>query len=84
MALKVDPMKCTGCRVCIRKCPYASPSMYPGEKFVIICDLCGGNPRCVAACEPKALGFVDPHNLHVTRMTESAAKLFGVVRRQVA
>ena len=61
LAIIVDNEKCTGCRACIRKCPYASPSMYPGEKYVIICDLCGGDPQCVKHCPEQAIQYPERH-----------------------
>jgi Fe-S-cluster-containing hydrogenase component 2 len=57
-AIIVDKVKCIGCRACIRKCPYAAPSMYPGEKYVIICDLCGGDPQCVSHCPEQAVQYI--------------------------
>jgi carbon-monoxide dehydrogenase iron sulfur subunit len=60
-AIIVDKEKCIGCRACIRACPYGAPSMHPEEKFIMICDLCGGDPQCVKKCPEKAIQYVDLH-----------------------
>lgn len=75
---------CVGCKMCVSACPTGAMGFDPDLGLAYKCDLCGGNPRCVQVCEPKALGHVEPYNLNHARMTESAAKLLGVVRRQVA
>lgn len=49
-AVIVDREKCTACGVCIKACPGRIPHIHPKENYVLICDLCGGNPRCVKAC----------------------------------
>ena len=50
-AVIVDKEKCTACGACIRACPGAIPHMHPTEDYVLICDLCGGDPQCVKACQ---------------------------------
>jgi Fe-S-cluster-containing hydrogenase component 2 len=75
---------CVGCKMCVSACPTGAMGFDPDLGFAYKCDLCGGEPRCVRVCEAGALGYVEPHNLHVARMADSAAKLFDVVRRQVA
>jgi anaerobic carbon-monoxide dehydrogenase iron sulfur subunit len=75
---------CVGCKMCVSACPMGAMGFDPELGVAYKCDLCGGDPRCVRVCEPMALGYVEPYDLHHARMTESAAKLFDVVRRQVA
>lgn len=49
-AVLVDREKCTGCGVCVSACPGRIPHIHPNEKYAVICDLCGGDPRCVDVC----------------------------------
>jgi Fe-S-cluster-containing hydrogenase component 2 len=50
-AILIDREKCTGCGLCIDACPGRIPHMHPKEKYVVICDLCGGEPQCVKVCK---------------------------------
>ena len=54
-AVKVDRDKCTGCGICIDKCPGRIPFLHPGDGKVVICDLCDGDPECVKVC--REAGF---------------------------
>jgi len=49
-AVLVDRDKCTGCGVCIEACPGNIPHIHPRDNYVLICDLCGGDPECVKVC----------------------------------
>jgi len=50
-AVLVDPEKCSACGQCIDACPGRIPHMHPKENHILICDLCGGDPQCVKACQ---------------------------------
>ena len=49
-AVSVDREKCTACGICIKACPGNVPHIHPKNKYIVICDLCGGDPQCVKAC----------------------------------
>ena len=51
---------CIGCRMCIMACPFGAISLNPRNSVhpILKCDLCDGDPQCVAFCEPGALQFV--------------------------
>jgi Fe-S-cluster-containing hydrogenase component 2 len=52
--------------------------MYPGEKRVMICDLCGGDPQCVAHCPERAIQYVSPEeadHLYKTALVKEAARV---------
>lgn len=49
-AVLVDPSLCTLCRRCIEACPGRVPRVVPGKSYVLICDLCSGDPACVREC----------------------------------
>ncbi|MEM2994429.1 MAG: 4Fe-4S dicluster domain-containing protein [Candidatus Bathyarchaeia archaeon] len=50
-AVSVKKKACTGCGKCIEACPGKIPHLHPKENYVLICDLCGGNPQCVKVCQ---------------------------------
>jgi carbon-monoxide dehydrogenase iron sulfur subunit len=55
----VDVQTCTGCGDCVKACPFEAMHLHPGTERAINCDLCGGDPQCVAYCRPGALLFRD-------------------------
>jgi len=52
----VDARKCDGCGDCVDACPYGMIEQYSSGK-AFKCDLCAGNPACVAECQYGALLF---------------------------
>ena len=48
---------CTGCGACETACPYHG--LFLSDGLAIKCDLCKGEPACVAACYPRALQYLD-------------------------
>jgi Fe-S-cluster-containing hydrogenase component 2 len=50
-----SPTSCTLCGSCEKACPIGAVTIFRG--FVYVCDLCGGDPKCVAACTEKALVY---------------------------
>jgi carbon-monoxide dehydrogenase iron sulfur subunit len=55
----VNESICVRCLMCFAACPMGGISISPGPGYPIKCDLCGGEPKCVAACDYSALRFVD-------------------------
>ena len=49
-AVITDREKCISCGDCITACPGDVPYLHPGDNKATICDLCGGEPRCVEVC----------------------------------
>ncbi len=51
----VSPTLCSECGACTRLC--AIGAIEPVGGIPYICDLCGGQPRCVEACTQGAIAF---------------------------
>jgi Fe-S-cluster-containing hydrogenase component 2 len=55
---RVDEEKCVGCGACATACSFGAIRMDPVTEKPLICDLCGGHPRCVEVCPFDALACV--------------------------
>ncbi len=54
----VDLEKCTGCKICLKACPWEMISFDPDTRKVTKCHLCNGKPKCVEACPAESLSYV--------------------------
>lgn len=54
----IDERLCDACGWCIPACPYGAITINPETKMVMICDLCGGQPKCIDFCPEEALKLV--------------------------
>jgi len=79
----IDPNKCIGCKMCFSACPFGAIGFDSTRGFAYKCELCGGDPECVKACEKSALSYIKGYNLHYIRMYESANKHYAVIRHQI-
>lgn len=52
----IDDKTCLGakCNKCIEACPPGFLRRHPDTGWPIFCDLCGGDPQCVKACQSQA------------------------------
>ncbi len=51
--------RCTGCRSCEKACPFDAMGFDPDRKKAFKCDMCRGDPACVAWCPMNALGVTE-------------------------
>ncbi len=60
----IDPINCTGCRLCIKACPF-EPKRINFDKATrkaLKCDLCRTRekgPACVEYCQVRCIGVTD-------------------------
>jgi Fe-S-cluster-containing dehydrogenase component len=59
----VDLEKCTGCKICLRACPWEMISFDPDSRKATKCHLCNGKPKCVEACPAESLSYVSWRDL---------------------
>ncbi len=57
-ARMVDLEKCTGCKICLKACPWEMISFDPDSRKATKCYLCNGKPKCVEACPAESLSYV--------------------------
>ncbi|MCS7120409.1 MAG: 4Fe-4S dicluster domain-containing protein [Nitrososphaerota archaeon] len=58
-AVIVNKERCVACGKCIEACPGKVPFIHPKENYAVICDLCGGDPKCVQVCREGGWGALD-------------------------
>lgn len=56
--VRVNTEKCNACGLCVDACPQAAIFVDPISGIVNICDLCGGDPRCVKWCSEEVLKYM--------------------------
>ena len=62
--VRIDEARCTGCQICTRVCPYGGPVRLPSttnktNNVKALCDLCGGDPKCIGVCPTNTLQYVE-------------------------
>jgi len=54
-ATLIDREKCDLCGACVEACPFGAIHIDKGA--VIVCDLCGGDPKCIEWCPHGAVKY---------------------------
>jgi Fe-S-cluster-containing hydrogenase component 2 len=78
-AVLVDEEKCTGCGDCVRACPGRVMRLHPKTGKALVCDLCGGEPECVKACQEAGYGA-----LRVVPYRSVSFKLYSTLPEAIA
>jgi Fe-S-cluster-containing hydrogenase component 2 len=73
----IDYNRCVGCQMCVHACPFGAMKFDADRGRPYKCDLCGGDPLCVAFCEPGALVFIEADGLQYRQTRQSARRLVG-------
>ncbi len=55
--ITLDETKCRGCDWCVGACEYGAITIHPDKNKAIVCDTCGGNPKCIPMCPESALSL---------------------------
>ncbi len=79
----VSPTLCTACGACETLCPIGAIELF--EDIPYVCDLCGGDPRCVKACTLGAVRFVPDRTGEVSlKVYKSRSKSLTPEQKRVA
>ena len=70
-----DTDTCTECGICVKVCKYNAIKV--GEAKALVCDLCGGDPQCVARCPTGALEYVE-----MPEFTETPVEAFSRLKEE--
>jgi len=76
--VEVNKNICIGCAMCVNVCPVGAVTLDPVEGVASKCDLCQGDPQCVAYCPAKVLKLTDAGQIARHRM-----KLFAKFLRAI-
>ena len=57
--VRFDKEACTQCMSCVDACPQAAVAFDEPSGQIVLCDLCGGQPLCVAWCPEAALALAE-------------------------
>lgn len=79
-AVKINPDRCVGCRMCIMACPFGGVDYSVAEQQVVKCDLCDGEPECVLFCPTQALEYKEPTELGLAKRKKVARKVKELMR----
>jgi len=71
--VRINEAECIGCWECVKACPFGAAAWDDDKDVAIMCDLCGGEPACVASCIYGALRF-EPEATMVRRKRRATAE----------
>jgi len=78
----IDYELCVACRMCVFACPFGALIFDRKRAKVLKCDLCDGDPRCVAFCDDDALSYLDSSVFQYQRSSQTAIMLKNAVDRK--
>ena len=69
--INIDEENCSGCELCIEACEFGAISLNHDKNIAAVCDLCGGEPKCVKYCMQKALILLKPEDYDAMKSNAS-------------
>lgn len=77
----LSPTLCNLCNACEQNCPIGAIEIF--NDIVYVCDLCGGDPKCVGACSEDAITWQrdEVETVSLAEIREAAKKLNPSERR---
>jgi len=80
-ALQLKQDLCTKCGLCINDCTFGAIIRNPESGFPLVCDLCGGKPKCEEWCPAKAISYVPITWANLMKKRELSADMLSTVRK---
>ncbi len=83
-----SPTRCGLCGTCAKSCPIGAIELF--NDFIYVCDLCGGDPKCVPACSEDAITWqreetspisLEEHKTAATKLNPSERRLAHAMRQ---
>jgi Fe-S-cluster-containing hydrogenase component 2 len=72
--ISVDEDSCSACSLCVEACEYHAIFIHPETNIACVCDLCGGEPKCVEYCLQDALVFATQEEQEAKQQIKTAKK----------
>lgn len=66
-----DKDRCIGCKLCVLACPFGGAGINPLSGEIFKCELCDGDPECVKFCEEKAIMYLEPDVLLMSKKRDA-------------
>ncbi|MGD0915936.1 MAG: 4Fe-4S dicluster domain-containing protein [Thermodesulfobacteriota bacterium] len=80
----VNQDKCIGCRSCVTVCPFGAMNFNVIDRKVFKCDYCDGDPQCVRFCDMKAVDFIEPDRVSISKKRSAAEKITAAQKAALA
>lgn len=77
-AMLISKEKCIGCKQCIIACPFGAPLIDHVTGNILLCDLCGGNPKCAEWCPTTAIEWTRADSFGLAKKREGLSKMYEI------